>query len=136
MEVSGFIEPILYVSSDVKDTDFTIKLIDVYPDGRAFNLDETIQRVRYRNGYDKEEFMESGKVYEVKLSPMSTSNYFAKGHRIRVEVSSSNFPRFARNLNTGGNNFDETESVVAHNTIHHSNKYPSQIKLPIVSDSE
>ena len=80
--------------------------------------------------------MESGKVYEVKLSPMSTSNYFAKGHRIRVEVSSSNFPRFARNLNTGGNNFDETESVVAHNTIHHSDKYPSQIKLPIVSDSE
>ena len=136
LEVSGFIEPILYVSSDVKDTDFTIKLIDVYPDGRAFNLDETIQRVRYRNGYDKEEFMESGKVYEVKLSPMSTSNYFAKGHRIRVEVSSSNFPRFARNLNTGGNNFDETESVVAHNTIHHSDKYPSQIKLPIVSDSE
>ena len=136
LEVSGFIEPILYVSSDVKDTDFTIKLIDVYPDGRAFNLDETIQRVRYRNGYDKEEFMESGKVYEVKLSPMSTSNYFAKGHRIRVEVSSSNFPRFARNLNTGGNNFDETESVVAHNTIHHSNKYPSRIELPIVGDSE
>ena len=135
MEVSGFIEPILYVSSDVKDTDFTIKLIDVYPDGRAFNLDETIQRVRYRNGYDKEEFMESGKVYEVKLSPMSTSNYFAKGHRIRVEVSSSNFPRFARNLNTGGNNFDETESVVAHNTIHHSDKYPSRIELPIVSDT-
>ena len=136
LEVSGFIEPILYVSSDVKDTDFTIKLIDVYPDGRAFNLDETIQRVRYRNGYDKEEFMESGKVYEVKLSPMSTSNYFAKGHRIRVEVSSSNFPRFARNLNTGGNNFDETESVVAHNTIHHSDKYPSRIELPIVSDSK
>ena len=136
LEVSGFIEPILYVSSDVKDTDFTIKLIDVYPDGRAFNLDETIQRVRYRNGYDKEEFMESGKVYEVKLSPMSTSNYFAKGHRIRVEVSSSNFPRFARNLNTGGNNFDETESVVAHNTIHHSDKYPSRIELPIVGDSE
>lgn len=136
LEVSGFIEPILYVSSDAKDTDFTIKLIDVYPDGRAFNLDETIQRVRYRNGYDKEEFMESGKVYEVKLSPMSTSNYFAKGHRLRVEVSSSNFPRFARNLNTGGNNFDETESVVAHNTIHHSNKYPSRIMLPIVGDSE
>ena len=110
----------------------TIKLIDVYPDGQAYNLDETIQRVRYREGYDKELFMEEGKVYKVELSPMSTSNYFKKGHRIRIEVSSSNFPRFTRNLNTGGNNFDETASVVAHNTIHHSPKYPSMIRLPII----
>jgi predicted acyl esterase len=62
---------------------------------------------------------------------MSTSSYFAEGHRIRIEVSSSNFPRFARNLNTGGNNFDETEGVVARNTIHHSKAYPSQIRLPV-----
>ncbi|PVW13210.1 CocE/NonD family hydrolase [Marixanthomonas spongiae] len=134
MEVSGFIESTLYLSSDVKDTDVTIKLIDVYPDGRAYNLDETIQRVRYREGYDKEVFMEKGKVYQVDLTPMSTSNFFKKGHRIRIEVSSSNFPRFARNLNTGGNNYDEKEGVVAHNTIHHSKIYPSMIKLPIVSE--
>ena len=63
---------------------------------------------------------------------MSTSNFFAKGHRIRVEVSSSNFPRFARNLNTGGNNYDESEGVPAHNSIHHSRDYPSQIRLPVV----
>jgi putative CocE/NonD family hydrolase len=132
VEVSGFVEATLYVSSDAKDTDFTIKLIDVYPDGRAYNLDETIQRVRYREGYDKEGFMEEGEVYKLDLSPLSTSNYFAKGHRIRIEVSSSNFPRFARNLNTGGNNFDEKEGVVAHNKVHHSNQYPSQIRLPIV----
>lgn len=132
IEVSGFIESTLYLSSDVKDTDVTIKLIDVHPDGKAYNLDETIQRVRYREGYEKEVFMEKGKVYEVKLTPMSTSNYFAAGHRIRIEVSSSNFPRFERNLNTGGNNYDEAKGVVATNTIHHSRKYPSVVRLPIV----
>ncbi|MCK0179304.1 CocE/NonD family hydrolase [Flavobacteriaceae bacterium S0862] len=133
-EVTGFIESKLFVSSDVKDTDFTIKLIDVYPDGTAYNLDETIQRVRYREGYDKEVFMEKGKVYEVDLTPMSTSNLFKKGHRIRVEISSSNFPRFARNLNTGGNNYDEKVGVVAHNKVHHSSKHPSQIRIPIVKN--
>ncbi|NNL80714.1 MAG: CocE/NonD family hydrolase [Flavobacteriaceae bacterium] len=134
VEISGFIESTLYVSSDVKDTDFTIKLIDVYPDGRAYNLDETIQRARYREGYEKEVFMENGEVYKIDLTPMATSNYFDKGHRIRIEVSSSNFPRFARNLNTGGNNYDEAEGVVAHNKIHHSKTYPSQIRLPIAKD--
>ena len=131
IEVTGNIESVLYVSSDAKDTDFTIKLIDVYPDGRAYNLDETIQRVRYREGYDKEVFMRPGQVYKVELSPMATSNYFAQGHRIRVEISSSNFPRFVRNLNTGGNNYDESEGVIAHNAIHHSIQYPSQIRLPV-----
>ncbi|MGB5359231.1 MAG: CocE/NonD family hydrolase, partial [Eudoraea sp.] len=131
LEVTGFIKSKLYVSSDAKDTDFTIKLIDVYPDGRAYNLDETIQRVRYREGYDKEVFMEKENVYEINLTPMATSNFFEKGHRIRIEVSSSNFPRFARNLNTGGDNFDEKEGVVARNSVHHSKQYPSQIRLPI-----
>lgn len=133
LEISGFIESTLYVSSDAKDTDFTIKLIDVYPDGKAYNLDETIQRIRYREGYDKEVFMKKGEVYKVDLTPMSTSNYFKKGHRIRIEISSSNFPRFARNLNTGGNNYDEKEGVIAHNKVHHSSKYTSQIRLPIVA---
>lgn len=131
VEVSGFIESTLYLSSDVKDTDLTIKLIDVHPNGEAYNLDETIQRVRYREGYDKEVFMEEGNVYKVNLTPMATSNFFKKGHKIRIEVSSSNFPRFARNLNTGGNNYDESEGLIARNTIHHSKKYPSHIKLPI-----
>ena len=131
IEVSGFIKSTLYVSSDAKDTDFTIKLIDVHPNGEAYNLDETIQRVRYREGYDKEVFMEGGNVYKVDLTPMSTSNFFKKGHRIRIEVSSSNFPRFTRNMNTGGNNYDEAEGVVAHNKVHHSANYPSHIVLPV-----
>jgi putative CocE/NonD family hydrolase len=132
VEMTGFIESTLYLSSDVKDTDLTIKLIDVYPDGTAYNLDETIQRVRYREGYDKEVFIEKNQVYKINMTPMATSNFFKKGHQIRIEVSSSNFPRFSRNLNTGGANYDETESVIALNKIHHSKCYPSHIKLPFV----
>jgi putative CocE/NonD family hydrolase len=134
IEVSGPIDATLYVSSDVKDSDVTVKLIDVYPDGGpAYNLDETIQRLRYRDGYDKPlAFMEPGKVYKVAIQPMTTSNFFPAGHRIRIEVSSSNFPRFDRNLNTGGNNYDEATGVIAHNVIHHSKQYPSQISLTVV----
>jgi uncharacterized protein len=134
IEVSGPIEVILYLSSDAKDTDVTVKLIDVYPDGRAYNLDETIQRLRYRNGYDKPAvWMEPGKIVKVSLQPMNTSNYFEAGHRIRLEVSSSNFPRFDRNMNTGGRNYDESQGVVAHNVVHHSRVYPSQVTLSVVS---
>jgi uncharacterized protein len=132
-EVSGPIDVTLYVSSDARDTDFTVKFLDVYPDGRAFNLDETIQRVRYRDGYDKPPvFMEKGKVYKVSLSPLTTSNYFEAGHRIRIEVSSSNFPRFDRNLNTGGKNYDEKQGVVAHNVVHHSKQFPSALTVTVV----
>src|SRR5260370_37536064 len=126
-EVSGPIEVTLYVSSDAKDTDITVKVLDVYPDGTAYNLDETIQRLRYRDGYETPPvWMEPGKVYKVTLQPMTTSNYFAAGHRIRIEVSSSNFPRFDRNMTTGGNNYDEANGVVAPNARHHSKQYPSQ----------
>jgi uncharacterized protein len=132
-EVSGPIYISLYVSSDAKDTDFTIKLIDVAPNGPAYNLDENIQRVRYRNGYDKPvAWMEPGKVYKITFEPMNTSDYFPAGHSLRIEVSSSNFPRFDRNLNTGGNNYDETKSVVAHNEVHHSAEYPSEITITVV----
>jgi putative CocE/NonD family hydrolase len=133
MEVSGPMEATLYVSSDAKDTDFTVKVIDVYPDGKAYNLDETIQRARYRDGYDKPlVWMEKGQVYKLTLQPMTTSNFFPAGHRLRLEVSSSNFPRFDRNLNTGGNNYDEATGVVAHNAIHHSSEYPSQVTVSVV----
>ncbi|HKK27324.1 MAG TPA: CocE/NonD family hydrolase [Gemmatimonadota bacterium] len=135
MEVSGPVKVTLYVSSDARDTDFTVKLLDVYPDGRAYNLDETIQRLRYREGYDRQVWMEPGKVYEVALGPLTTSNYFEAGHRIRIEVSSSNFPRFGRNLNTGGHNYDEAEGVTAHNAVHHSRRYPSRIELTVVPGS-
>ena len=135
VELSGSIEVTLYVSSDAKDTDFTVKLIDVDEQGRAWNLDETIQRMRYREGYDKPPvWMQPNQIYKVKFQPMTTSNYFAPGHRIRIEISSSNFPRFDRNLNTGGNNYDETKGVIAHNKVHHSKQYPAAITISVVKN--
>ncbi len=132
-ELSGPIEVTLYVSSDAKDTDFTVKLIDVDEKGKAWNLDETIQRMRYRDGYDKPlAWMEQGKVYKVKFQPMTTSNYFAAGHRLRIDISSSNFPRFDRNMNTGGNNFDEVKGVIATNAVHHSARYPAEVVISVV----
>lgn len=133
IELSGSIDVSLYVSSNAKDTDFTVKLIDVDENGKAWNLDETIQRMRYRDGYDKPlVWMEPNKVYKMSFQPMTTSNYFAPGHRIRIEISSSNFPRYDRNMNTGGNNYDETKGVIARNSVHHSTKYPSEITITVV----
>jgi len=132
-EVSGPIDITLYVSSDAKDTDFTVRLIDVTPNGPAYNLDEDIQRMRYRNGYDKPlAWMEPDKVYKATFEPMNTSDYIPAGHSLRIEVSSSNFPRFDRNLNTGGNNYDEAKGVIAHNEVHHSSQYPSKITITVV----
>jgi putative CocE/NonD family hydrolase len=92
--------------------------------------------MRYREGYDRPvTWMEKGKVYKVTLQPLTTSNYFAAGHRLRIEVSSSNFPRFDRNMNTGGNNYDETKPFVAHNAVHHSKEYPSQLTITMVPRS-
>ncbi|MFN0180868.1 MAG: CocE/NonD family hydrolase [Gemmatimonadales bacterium] len=132
VEVTGPIEATLYLSSSARDTDLTAKLVDVHPDGRAFNVQEGILRVRYRNSFERPELMTPGAVYEVKIDLHATSNHFGPGHRIRLEVSSSNFPRFERNLNTGGRNYDETAWVVAKNQIHHSPRYRSRVRLPIV----
>jgi len=131
VEVTGSIEAELYLSSSARDTDLTVKLIDVYPDGTAYNVQEGIQRVRYRDG-DQPALMVPGQVYRVTVNVHATSNYFGPGHRIRVEVSSSNFPRFDRNLNTGGDNSRDTEMVVARNRIHHSATHPSRLLLPVV----
>jgi putative CocE/NonD family hydrolase len=132
-ELSGPIEPVLYVSSDARDTDFTVKVLDVYPDGRAYNLDESIQRMRWRDGYEKPPvWMKPDRVYEVAFQPLTTSNVFRAGHRLRIEVSSSNFPRFDRNLNTGGNNSDETELRLARNAVHHSRQHPSRLTVTVV----
>ena len=134
VEVTGPLEVILYVSSSAPDTDFTAKLVDVYPNGTAYNVQEGIQRARYREGYDKKVWFKPGEVARVRIDLQATSNYFGPGHRIRLEISSSNFPRFERNLNTGGNNYDEAEGKIARNTIYHSAKYPSAVILPIANN--
>ena len=132
LTVVGPITVTLFVSSSARDTDFTAKLVDVFPDGSAYNLQDSILRARYREGYDKQVFMEEEQVYELTLSLHATANVFKTGHRVRLQVSSSNFPRFVRNLNTGGNNFDETEWVVAENAIHHTAEHPSRLVLPVI----
>ena len=132
IEVTGPLQVVLYVSSSARDTDFTAKLVDVYPDSTAYNVQDGIQRSRYREGYEKKTWMAPGEVYEVKIDLQVTSNYFGPGHRIRVEISSSNFPRFDRNLNTGGNNYDEVKWAVANNTVHHSGVHASYILLPVI----
>ena len=136
LEVTGPIELVLHISSDARDTDFAAKLVDVQPDGTPVNVQEGIQRARYREGYGRKVWMEEGAVYEIRIDLQATANLFLPGHRIRLEVTSSSFPRWERNLNTGGNNYDETEWVVARNTVHHSPGRLSRVLLPIVPAQE
>jgi uncharacterized protein len=132
VEITGPLEALLYVSSSAKDTDFTAKLVDVHPDGAAYTVQEGILRGRYREGLHKNVRMRAGQVYPIKIDLMATSIYIPSGHRIRLEISSSNFPRFDRNLNTGGNNYDETRWETARNAVHHSAANSSYILLPVI----
>jgi len=132
VEVTGQVTLDLYVSSSAIDTDFTGKLVDVAPDGLAHNVADGILRARYRNSPEQAEFMTPGNVYRLRVDLWSTSNVFKAGHRIRVEISSSNFPRFDRNLNTGENPGLGTRMVKATNTIYHDQEHPSAIILPVV----
>ena len=132
--IAGPIEVTLYVSSSAKDTDFMVKLTDVYPSGKSVKLTDDAFRLRYREGFDKKVSMQAGQVYKITLTNMAMAIQFAKGHRIRVDVSSSSFPWYERNLNTGGNNYDETSWVVAENSVHYGPRYPSHVVLPVLPD--
>jgi len=136
VDVVGFAKVTIYVSSNVPDTDFTANLVDVAPDGTAYILAGSIQRARWRNGYDEPELMEPDQVYEVTVGPFFVSNRFQEGHRIRVDIASSNFPRFERNLNTGGKNYNEHKGQVAENTIHFGPDHQSILLLPVVNLAE
>ncbi len=131
-EVTGPITLDLYAKSSAVDTDFTAKLVDVGPNGFAQNLTEGILRAVYRESTTAPAPIVPGQVYEYKIDVWSTSNVFLKGHRIRLEVSSSNFPRFDRNLNTGKNAADNSDFVKATNTILHDTEHPSALILPLV----
>src|SRR5262249_31582762 len=108
------------------------RLSDVYPSGYAMNLCEGITRAPYRDSWQSPTLLEPGEVYELPIDLMVTSNVFKRGHRIRLDVTSSNFPHFDRNLNTGENNDTSTRIVVAEQTVHHSGRYPSRVILPVV----
>lgn len=132
LEVTGPLEVVLYAASSACDTDFTAKLVDVYPDGRAIHLAEGIVRARHRQHMDRAEFLEPGEVAEYHIQLAPTSNRFGKGHCLRVEISSSNFPRFDRNLNTGESIATGTRLQIAQQTVLHTQVYPSHILLPII----
>jgi putative CocE/NonD family hydrolase len=134
VEVTGPIELCLFVASSASDTDFTGKLVDVHPDGRAIILTEGILRARYRNSFTEPELLEPGTVYELRLDLWATANVFLPGHCIRLEVSSSNFPRFDRNSNTGGiianESVDQYQPAI--NRILHDGDHPSHLILPMI----
>ena len=132
LELTGPVRAVVFLSSDAPDTDVTVKLTDVFPDGRSMNMQEGITRVRYRESFGRPAMMSPGKAYEVPVDLHGTSWYLPPGHRLRVEISSSNFPRFDRNLNTGGRNYDETTWRSAKNTVHHTAAHPSRLILPVV----
>jgi putative CocE/NonD family hydrolase len=134
VEVTGPIALRLFVSSSARDTDFTGKLVDVHPDGRAMILTEGILRARYRNSLTRPELLEPDAIYEIQLDLWATANVFLAGHCIRLEVSSSNFPRFDRNSNTGGQIASETARQYrsAVNRIFHDVAHPSHLILPII----
>lgn len=138
VEITGPITVHLFISSSAPDTDFTAKLVDVYPpnedypDGYHLGLTDSIIRVRYRESFEREVLMEPGKVYEVTIEMAPTSNLFKRGHRIRIEVSSSNFPRFDLNPNTGEPIGRHTHYEVAHNTVYIDRDRASYVVLPIV----
>ena len=134
VDVTGPVKVVLYASSDAVDTDFVAKLVDVYPDGKAYNMAEGILRARHREGQDKPKLMEPGKVYRFEIDLLGTSNAFLPGHRIRVSVTSSHFPQFNRHLNTG-EPFGMSDKIkIATQTIHHSQTRPSHILLPVLPE--
>lgn len=133
LAVFGYAQTELFVSSDAPDTDFTVKLVDVAPDGMAWNLADSILRMRYREGTDHAVFMRPDQTYRISPPPMLLANVFRKGHRVRLEVSSSNFPNYARSLNTADDPYTSNGFRVAQNTVHHGSEAASRLVLPVVA---
>lgn len=132
IEVTGPVEVHLFASSSCKDTDFTAKLVDCYPDGRAYNVADGIVRAQYRNSFIKPELMKPGEIVEFVIRLGNTSQLFRAGHRIRVDITSSNFPTFDRNMNTGNPVGEDAEGIPALQTIYHQTGYASYIVLPVI----
>ncbi len=135
MTVVGPIVAKIYAATSAKDTDFVAKLIDVYPNEMAIYLTIGVVRGRFRTSFDKETLLEPNKIYEYDINLWWTANLFKKGHQIRLELTSSAFPRFLKNQNTGNNIGTDVESVIAHQRIYHNHEYPSRLILPIVNYS-
>jgi hypothetical protein len=135
LEVTGRVIAEFHVSSSAKDTDFAITLCDVFPNGTSVNLtslDTGYLRMRYRNGFQKQELMEPGAIYKIRIDNLLTSNQFKKGHRIRLQITSSKTPHYDPNPNTGRNIAEEREMLKATQTIYHDREHPSRLILPVI----
>lgn len=131
IEVTGHIGLKLFISTDVVDTDFVCKLIDIHPNGKRYAVSSGVLRVRYRNSL-RPEFLEEGKIYELHVDMGTTSNVFLKGHRIGLEIASSSFPNIDRNLNTGARIGAGSDYVIAHHKIYHNRNYAARLILPVI----
>lgn len=127
--VVGDVDAVLYVSTDVPDADVFVKLVDVYPDGTAYNVAWSCLRMRYRDSYQAPTLLEPGRVYAIRIKGITTANYFGPGHQMRLEVAGSNFPLVDRNWHTGGVNAEEVHGPVAHITLHHDREHPSRLEF-------
>jgi putative CocE/NonD family hydrolase len=134
-EVTGPVRVQLWAYSSAADTDFVARLVDVYPDGRAYNLTDGIIRARFRGGKPALNSLEPGRPYAFEIDLWATSNVFKAGHRIRLQVTSSNFPRWDRNPNTGHAFGQDAELCVAEQTILHDAEHPSCVILPLVTST-
>jgi len=132
VEVAGPVKVELWVSTNAKDTDFTAKLVDVFPDGTARNLTDGILRLRYRESLEKPVLAKPGELYRIEVDAGPAANVFLKSHRIRLEISSSNFPRFDRNPNTGGLVADATRFLKANQIVFHDAAHPSALTLMVM----
>jgi putative CocE/NonD family hydrolase len=132
LAIAGPVHMKLFAATDGRDTDWMIKLVDVYPDGFAMNIAEGMLRARFRNGVDKMELLQPNQVYEYDVNMAGTANVFQPGHRIRVDITSSNFPQFDRNPNTGEDLGASSVTRTAMQTVHHGSAHASHIVLPVV----
>ena len=134
MEITGPLELHLFVSTSCTDTDFSAKLVDVYPDGKAYNIADGITRVKHRNSFHKAELVKPGEIFEILIRLGPISQLFKQGHNIRLDITSSDFPTFDRNMNTGNPVGVDAEGIPASQTIYHQAKYASYIEVPVISD--
>jgi hypothetical protein len=132
MEVTGPMSATIWAASDAKDADWNVMLLDVFPDGRAERVQDGLMRARFRKGFDKEVLLTPGSVERYDIDLWFTSRVFEPGHRLRVSVSSALFPKYDRNLGTGGNNERDNTFVVAHQRLVHDPAHPSHVVLPVI----
>jgi hypothetical protein len=137
LEVTGPLALHLFAATSARDTDFVAKLVDVYPDGRSFNVTtDGIIRARYRKSLFQPELVTPGEVNEYVINLEATSQLFRKGHRIRIDITSSSFPEYDRNMNTGNAIGEDAKGIIARQTVYHNSEYASYIELPVIKFPE